>query len=280
MTNFDNKGLSSREYQKFVEDASGNVAVRVVGSSGSTSIDVTSSAVDVSGYVGKPSNSDFVTAYTSGTTITMSSLPTEISSVTGTDITSVEQYSSAGALVQRYTRDDVSMTISNNVLTVSGASFGATDVFVVYTNIPRVTGGLSYVSATSSDRVEEIDPISQHYVTETLASVTNGADETYYYYVDMNGYRKAGFQLTLNGGSGTCTVTVEGSIQDDGTAPASCAYLDITSATFGAANFTASNVLIDNDEKLACFKYVRLKVVASTGDADDADWTIYSKRLY
>ena len=142
------------------------------------------------------------------------------------------------------------------------------------------TADPAYTPATQSGRKEEIDPTSQHYVTETLAEIVDGADATYYYYVDMNGYRKGSFQLILSGGSGTCTVTVEGTIQDDGTVPASCTYQDITNDTFGAASYTATTVLVDDAEKLAGFKYVRLKVVASTTGADDADWTLYHKRLY
>lgn len=114
------------------------------------------------------------------------------------------------------------------------------------------------------------------YLNQTLAAVTNGEDGTEYYYIDMAGWKRAGFQLILNGGSGTVTVTVEGTMQDDGTAQGSCTYVDITNDVFGAANFTASAMLNDYTGKLVGFKYVRVKVVASTGDADDADWTIYS----
>jgi len=132
--------------------------------------------------------------------------------------------------------------------------------------------------STNSNRVEETDPISSHHVEETLAAVTNGADATYYYYFDMDGAKHFTTQLILNGGSGTATVTCEVTIQDDGTAPASCTYVDVTNDLFGAATFVASNMLIA-DQNYG-FKYVRYKVVAATGAADDADWTIYNKKLY
>lgn len=135
-----------------------------------------------------------------------------------------------------------------------------------------------YDYSTNGTRVEEIDPVSAHHVEETLADVTNGADDTYYYYFDMDGFQHFAAQFTLNGGSGTCTVTVEATIQDDGTAPASCTYVDITLDEFGVANFTASDIII-GDTSYA-FKYVRYKVVAATGAADDADWTIYNKKMY
>lgn len=133
------KNTSDREYQKFVETDDGSVAVRVVGSSGSTQLDVNAASVESSALIGKASgtNADFTTAYASGTTITVSGLPAYVSSLTANDLVSIEQYTSAGVQVERYTRDDAAITMSGSTITVAGASFGATDVFVVYTNIPR-----------------------------------------------------------------------------------------------------------------------------------------------
>ncbi len=98
----------------------------------------------------------------------------------------------------------------------------------------------------------------------------------------MSGYSKLGLQLTsISGGSGTCTITTEGTLQDDGTAAATItAYVDISSATFGAASWTADALLIDDAGKCGLYHYVRVKVVASTGAADDADWTLYYKKMY
>jgi hypothetical protein len=118
------------------------------------------------------------------------------------------------------------------------------------------------------------------YESETLAAVTDGTDGTYYYYVDMAGYKQLGLQLIIGAGSGSVTVTVEGTTQDDGTAQASCTYIDVTNGIYGAANFTASAALYDSDRKCGNFKYLRVKVVANTGGADDGDWTIFSKKLF
>jgi hypothetical protein len=142
----------------------------------------------------------------------------------------------------------------------------------------RVGAGYNYTN--QNNRVEETDPISTHHVEDTVADITNGADGTYSYYLDMDGYSRLGMQLILSGGSGTCTVTIEGTVQDDGTAPSSCTYYDVTSEAFGAASFTASNILNDSTGFFGQFKYVKVKVVAATGAADDADWTIYSKRKF
>jgi hypothetical protein len=140
--------------------------------------------------------------------------------------------------------------------------------------VPLPTDGANNVKGA------EQRPLNTTFIAETLAEVTNGTDGTYYYYVDMDTFRKTGWQLVLDGGSGSVTATVEGTIQNDGTAMSSCAYEDVTSDLFGAASFTADALLVDNAEALAVCKYVRIKIVASTGGSNDADWTIYHARLY
>jgi len=135
-------------------------------------------------------------------------------------------------------------------------------------------------TATESGRVEEIDPIDTRGQADTIIDETNIADGTYYRYVSMDNYRKGFFQLEINGGSGTMTVSLEGTCQDEGVAAASRTYQDIGIGTFGAATWTADTILADNAEKLAGYTYIRFKCVAATGAADDADITIYGVRLY
>lgn len=135
-----------------------------------------------------------------------------------------------------------------------------------------------YDLGTDSVKGFEISPLSSHHVEETLANVTNGVDGTYNYYVDMDGYRNFALQTTLNGGSGTATMTIEATLQDDGTAAASCTYVDVTTALFGAASYTASAYhIVDTPVSI---KYLKVKIVAATGAADDADWTLYFKKMY
>lgn len=144
--------------------------------------------------------------------------------------------------------------------------------------------GESYDAAhtypTQSNRTEEIDPANQWYEYSTLVTVTNGTDGTYYYYIPMASYMRLDMQLILSGGSGTVTVTTEASIQNDGTAPASLSYLDVTNMAYGAASFTASAMLVDNTQFFGAFSYVRVKVVAATGGSNDGDWTIYMKKTW
>jgi len=136
----------------------------------------------------------------------------------------------------------------------------------------------AYDSSTDSFKQFEVNPISDHHQETTLIDVTNETDATTNYYFDMDGYKTFALQMTLSGGSGTMTVTVEASVQDDGTAAASCTYIDVTSDWFGSASFTAS-ALLERDVA-AAVKYVKVKTVSSTGGSNDADATVYLKKMY
>ena len=77
----------------------------------------------------------------------------------------------------------------------------------------------------------------------TLANVTNGTDDTYYYYFSASGYDLSFLRGILSGGSGTCTVTLEATFSEavDSTAAALLTdYVDVTNLITGAANYTAS----------------------------------------
>ncbi|MBU1173434.1 MAG: hypothetical protein KKD44_28020 [Proteobacteria bacterium] len=139
--------------------------------------------------------------------------------------------------------------------------------------------GAGYDSGLDALRVINVQSIADQYIGEILVEVVNGVDNTYYYYVDMDTFRSSGYQLILSGGSGTCTVTIEATWERD-ELPASCTYADVTFDITGATTITASDAVADNANKVATAKYVRFKVVASTGGANDADWTIYAGRLY
>ena len=112
---------------------------------------------DIGGQIGKNSGGDFTVAYLSATTLTLGTYP-DASSVTADDIVAVEQFSSAGAPIAVITRDNKAMAVATNVLTVTGAAFGASDIFVIYTNVPRagttaptiVTSGADGVSNTQN----------------------------------------------------------------------------------------------------------------------------------
>lgn len=411
---------SDREYDKFVELSDGTTAIRTTATiSGDVNVD--SSTNDTQGLIGKTGGGDFDTAYSSATEIACTGFPTYHASLSDEDIVSIVVFNASGGVVETYTRDDANITVAANTIHVTGATFGATNTFVVYTNIPRGDvahdavdsgnpvkiggkassakptavangdrvdayfdlfgrqhvydeggggvsgGGLSTyvftpvnsfghgtsayasgttftvsghsftpeaVALTKVDRFnssgvfqESLSPAqntitasttsgvttytyasgtfsagdlfvvyqsgpertttlandaqrnsitnrdSDKDVADTVAAVTNGTDGTYSYYIDYETYKNCAIQSIISGGSGTVTYTFETTAQNDGTAAASCTYVDTTLALTGTASYTATNYHLF-DTNLVC-KYLKIKVVASTGGANDGDWTFY-----
>jgi hypothetical protein len=134
-----------------------------------------------------------------------------------------------------------------------------------------------YVFSDNAMRFKEVNPVHEVYLGSTPVDVTNEADDTYYEYIDVSGYRHLSLALDITAGSGSVTVTLEGSIQDDGTAPSSCYYQDVSSL-WGAASWTADATLTDPSGEAANFRYIRIKRVHSTGGADDSGLTVFAKR--
>jgi HSP20 family molecular chaperone IbpA len=135
-----------------------------------------------------------------------------------------------------------------------------------------------YGFADNATRIKEVNPEAEQYTSSTPVDVTNEADDTYYEYIDMAGYRHLSLQLEVTAGSGSVTVTLEGTTQDDGTAPASCTYQDIGSTIFGAATWTADAWLVDDTGITAGFRFIRIKRTHDTSGADDSGLTVYAKR--
>jgi len=133
----------------------------------------------------------------------------------------------------------------------------------------------AYVVATDSLRTEEINPLSQQFVSEVLVNTTNLAAATYYYPstagAAMAGFKDCSFDFYMVGGAGTTlTITVEATSNivtpywHDVT-PAG--YELVTNAT-GAASFIAapagtSQGILDYDELDA--NLIRLKLVVAGG---------------
>ena len=115
--------------------------------------------------IGKPAgatNEDFVTTYTSANTITFSVYPVGIVGFVDEDIEFVRQIATSGSVTATYSRDDTAMSIAGDVLTVTGASFAATDTFIVATNVPR-TGDINM----------DLTSVSGNYLIGKAAGATN-----------------------------------------------------------------------------------------------------------
>lgn len=233
---------------------------------------------DLSVYYAKPSgtNADGTAAYASATTLTVTGLPYAF---TARDIVSVEQYNSSGAYVATWTPENTTITVSGTTITVADAAFASDDELVVAFLLPPK----SIDPNNNTQDTQVINPIWSRYSGSTLADVTNDTDGTDSYYITNDGFSINGFHMVLDNGSGTVTVTIEASMQDDGTAASSAAYVDVTQAVFGQASFTGADspaYIVDDVGMLATAKFIKVKVVTSTGGSNDADFTIYHKRLY
>jgi hypothetical protein len=133
----------------------------------------------------------------------------------------------------------------------------------------------AYVAGTDSLRTEEINPLSQQYVSELLVSTTNLAIAVYYYPsaagAAMAGYKDVSFDYFLVGGVGTTlTMTIEGTSDD-----VTPYWHDITQAGYnlgtnaaGSASFVAgpgvtTQGILDFDEYNA--KLIRVKLDVAGG---------------
>lgn len=154
------------------------------------------------------------------------------------------------------------------------AGFDGTNFRLIKTNSDGEMILASYSVSATSDRVVETDPLDQKFLYEEteLTNITSGT--TGYIYFDMDGFKSMGIQSIISG-AGTLEYTLEATIQNDGTAPTSCTYQDVTSDLTGSASFTASDLhFLDTPLPI---KYLRLKYVTTV---DVTNLTVYSKKLY
>ena len=150
--------LGTREYSKFVETDGGDVAVRTVGDTATTSGGL-SQASGLNVYYAKPSgtNADATSSYASATTLTVTGLPFTF---TQYDIESIEQIPTSGT--STLYSDKADFSVSGTTITVTGAAFAASDVFIVKIAGAKQTVTSSsklIIRASTSGRGRPIDPV-------------------------------------------------------------------------------------------------------------------------
>lgn len=213
----------AKDYTSFYnQDGEPRVNIEgVVEIAGVSDIDINSSNIDGSFYIGKSSTmigGDFDVAYTAATQLTFSNYPAAITGFTSGDIETVKHFNSSGDVVATYHRDDARMTVAANVLTVTGASFGATDTFIVTTNV-TATGG--YDSTLDLIKIQEQYPLNEQYSETSIADTTNVADATYYPSATgmaFGAYKNLSITGKLiDGAAETTTLTVEATNDSDTT---------------------------------------------------------------
>jgi len=146
----------------------------------------------------------------------------------------------------------------------------------------------AYVAATDSLRTEEINPLSQQFVSEVLVSLATLSNATYYYPstagMAMAGFKDVSFDSYLLGnavGPTNVTMTFEGT-SDDVTpywhpiTPAGyCLGLDATGAASYISLGAAVNESIVDYDECNC-KLIRVKIVVSA--ANNCTARIYARR--
>jgi hypothetical protein len=152
----------------------------------------------------------------------------------------------------------------------------------------------SFNSITQSLNTGEIDPIWSQHVESTLADEDPGSDDIYYYYVDMDGFQNLSVQVYASADGtanlGSASFVVEATNQDDGTAPSSCLYVDVTNSIYGVSIASASafdsgsaitlSEFLSPQSPLIC-KYARIKVDVSSDDVGDYwTWKVLTKKVY
>jgi hypothetical protein len=143
----------------------------------------------------------------------------------------------------------------------------------------------NFTLATTSCRVQEINPLSEVYTPATLMDETNYNDagpSVVSTYSDMDGFTRPSWQYDINQGTGTIQLEILASWQNDGTAPAACAYENMTLALTGMAAIvgTGTGVIADNAGVLEGAKYVETRITVNTDPADDGDFTIFFNKLW
>jgi hypothetical protein len=143
-------------------------------------INVDTTSVSTSGLIGKPTGckGDFVVTRTSATDITCSNLPAWYPDLTANDIETIRQIDSVtGAEVNTYSRDDIPMSVTANVITVTGAVFAVTDIFVVFTNVDEMNYRLKYLAENIGSLHEMIQACNDSSRFNAYGDAANLADD-------------------------------------------------------------------------------------------------------
>lgn len=116
-----------------------------------------------------------------------------------------------------------------------------------------------------------------------MSQTAAAADGPYAYYIDVDDYKYLSLQWSVTAGTSDKILTVLATNQDDGTAPASCTYIDVTLDWFGAASFSvagaATGVKSLEVDTPATWRYVKVNVqVGSVTAGANNTWLLYGRK--
>ena len=168
-------------------------------------------------------------------------------------------------------------------LTVAGADWGSCAYLVIELNAEH----RAYAPTEDAYQGYAVNP--EHAWTQQNQNVAAAqGDGTTPYRWDVDGYKYFGIQIAdTPGGTGDQTYTVWASWEDNGTAIAAAAYVDVTMPWFGFASVTSAQItanayagILEINTPLTC-KFLMLQVVrANDAAATDGAWTIDARGTY
>ena len=206
------------------------------------------------------SPADFTATYASGTTLTLTALPF---TPTNAQFVSVKVQPASGlAVIYGSDSNAFSFNSTTGVLTVTGATFTNTDTYVVTLTGPKKQ---PFDTASSAYKTSLIRDVSDQYVPTVLQPSAALAAATYYYYLYMDGFSHAAFNVDI--GANT-TVTYEMTFDDPSGSPTyydrtvTGYWANATAQGIGATSFTATHSMWFDD--VNC-RAVRVKVVVASG---------------
>lgn len=160
-------------------------------------------------------------------------------------------------------------------MVVTGTSASGAEVLQVLRGVVPDEGASapppSYDAGSGTDVISNATPEWAHVLTqqESASGLGNG---TYEYYIDWETFHELTLQWTRSSGSGTDTLKVYMSAENDDTEADSCTYIDITAVVFSAASFTASFGEMASQTFRA--KYVKVEIVRTGDTGTDGAWTL------
>jgi hypothetical protein len=273
---------------------------RPVGSSGGATSGAANAVASLMGDTGYGNlRGDFDAVIATTKTITLSNLITGLS-IAAANIVAIGMRAStgevdwdwiwqrgSGKLKVSWTSGTLTITFAEDVLLAAGY-----EVAVWVEGPPRfqalASDGSPYLDARSPaydeagqvNRVKETNPLDTRGQPDVFFDETNMTDGTYTTAkISMDRFKFPFSHLTLDGGSGTVTLTLWATVQD-GDDPDALTYLDVTNSVFAVANFTADAIAGDHLGVLKGVTYFYWQIVAATGGANDADARIDGYRLY
>jgi hypothetical protein len=144
---------------------------------------------------------------------------------------------------------------------------------------------LGYDDSIGGSYSWNLNPPNMYIDHQTLVDATGITDGTVVYPsagIDFKGYKYGGFQIELTCTSGTVTLTVEASWQDDDTDGASVEYRDVTNELFGISSLVASAGTVTEEliiDTPFTPRFIRIKIVYNTG-GNNGGATVYWRGTY